>query len=157
MNFSSTCKTWDEVRKKLQLDALKSCSTHELYEPMFLYVHHFSILFHVSWALDLPRLMLVLFCWTTHSHPYIADIKTRSMQDGTQVEENLSGGMYGLHDVCAGKSFCCVNRQLRNRFCIGGKDDWLVTTDRVCDLKLEPHILWDHIAASFWDRQPCPC
>ena len=62
MNFSSTCKTWDEVRKKLQLDALKSCSTHELYEPMFLYVHHFSILFHVSWALDLPRLMLVLFC-----------------------------------------------------------------------------------------------
>ena len=48
----------------------------------------------------------------------------------------MSGGMYGLHDVCAGKSFCCVNRQLRNRFWIGAKDDWLVTTDRVCDLKL---------------------
>ncbi|KAG2558340.1 hypothetical protein PVAP13_8NG122300 [Panicum virgatum] len=44
--------------------------------------------------------------------------------------------MYGLHDVRAGKSFCCVSRQMRNRFWIGGKDDWLVTTDSVCDLKL---------------------
>ena len=135
MNFSTTCKTWDEVRKKLQLDALKSCSTHELYEPMFLYVHHFSILFHVSWALDLPRLMLVLFCWTTHSHPYIADIKTRSRW-------HTGWGKFVRRHVWATwcvrrKSFSCVNRQLKNRFWIGGKDDdWLVATDRVCDLKL---------------------
>ena len=78
-------------------------------------------------------------CWFHFAEQLIGTptlLTSRPDQDGTQVEENLSGGMYGLHDVCAGKSFCCVNRQLRNRFCIGGKDDWLVTTDRVCDLKL---------------------
>ena len=63
-------------------------------------------------------------------------LTSRPNQDGTKVEESLSGGMYGLHDVCAGKSFRCMNRQLRNRFWIGAKDDWLITTDRVCELKL---------------------
>jgi hypothetical protein len=48
MNFSSTCKTWEAARKKLELDALKSGSTYVLYEPMFLYVHHFSILSSTS-------------------------------------------------------------------------------------------------------------
>ena len=85
MNFSSTCKTWEMKCANLQLNSFMSGSTHELYEPMFLYVHHFTILCSQWWMLDLHHsifciscLTLVSFCWTTHRHLYIADIKTKS-------------------------------------------------------------------------------
>ena len=57
-------------------------------------------------------------------------------EDNIQIEEGLGAGKFGLHDVLAAKSFSCRNNSLRNRCWIGGKDDWLVITDKACDMKL---------------------
>ncbi|CAL4892769.1 unnamed protein product [Urochloa decumbens] len=52
------------------------------------------------------------------------------------VEEGLGEGSFGLHDVCQGKSYCIRKKFFENRFWIGGKDEWIVVTDKRCSMNL---------------------
>ncbi|CAO2036805.1 unnamed protein product [Urochloa humidicola] len=56
--------------------------------------------------------------------------------DGYDVEYDLEAGGFGLHDVATGKSFYGEAQRLKNRTWVGGKDDWLVTTDMKCGVEL---------------------
>ncbi|CAN6277173.1 unnamed protein product [Urochloa humidicola] len=56
--------------------------------------------------------------------------------DGYDVEYDLEAGAFGLHDVATGKSFYGDAPRLKNRTWVGGKDDWLVTTDMTCGVEL---------------------
>ena len=63
MNFSSACKTWDEARKNLRLDALKSGRTHD---PCF----HMCIIF-LSYVPN-DRCFIIHFNTQYLSHPKIS-------------------------------------------------------------------------------------
>ncbi|CAL4899383.1 unnamed protein product [Urochloa decumbens] len=51
-------------------------------------------------------------------------------------KETLVEGTFGLHDVTECTSFCVYNKSLKHRTWVGGKDDWLVTSDKRCSLQL---------------------
>ncbi|RCV18670.1 hypothetical protein SETIT_3G320900v2 [Setaria italica] len=57
-------------------------------------------------------------------------------QDGWGVEDDLKTGKFGLHDVSNTLSFCCVNEGLQRRIWLGGKGDWLVSTNPSLDVPL---------------------
>ncbi|RCV18049.1 hypothetical protein SETIT_3G269300v2 [Setaria italica] len=56
--------------------------------------------------------------------------------NGWGIEDDLKTGKFGLHDVSNALSFCCVNEVLQHRIWLGGKGDWLVTTNTSLDLEL---------------------
>ncbi|KAF8660253.1 hypothetical protein HU200_057819 [Digitaria exilis] len=56
--------------------------------------------------------------------------------EGYDIEYNVEEGTFGLHDVTTGKSFQGEAPGLKNRTWVGGKDDWLVTTDMRCGVEL---------------------
>ncbi|KAJ1273218.1 hypothetical protein BS78_06G262600 [Paspalum vaginatum] len=56
--------------------------------------------------------------------------------DGYGIEYSVEAGVFALHDVATGKSFPGEAEGLKNRTWIGGKDDWLVTTDERCSVEL---------------------
>ncbi|RCV23517.1 hypothetical protein SETIT_5G012400v2 [Setaria italica] len=56
--------------------------------------------------------------------------------DGWGVDDDLRIGKFGLHDVCNALSFCCVIEDLQRRICLGGKGDWLVTTNTGLDWEI---------------------
>jgi hypothetical protein len=45
-------------------------------------------------------------------------------------------GVFALHDVSTAKSFRAEAEGLKDRCWVGGKDDWLVTTDAACAVEL---------------------
>ncbi|PUZ49241.1 hypothetical protein GQ55_7G310700 [Panicum hallii var. hallii] len=65
--------------------------------------------------------------------------------DGYDVEYDVEAGTFGLHDVAGGKSFYGEAQWLKNRTWIGGKDDWLVTTDLRCSVELLNPITGDRV------------
>jgi hypothetical protein len=68
-------------------------------------------------------------------------ITSQPVQDGGLLDEDdLRSGKFGIHVVSKGLSFCCENKGLKSRCWIGGKDDWLVTTNTSVDVELlNPH------------------
>ncbi|KAJ1273217.1 hypothetical protein BS78_06G262500 [Paspalum vaginatum] len=56
----------------------------------------------------------------------------------TSIEHNVDAGAFALHDVCAGMSFLGDDEGLKGRTWIGGKDDWLATTDYGCNVDRAP-------------------
>ncbi|CAL4886810.1 unnamed protein product [Urochloa decumbens] len=56
--------------------------------------------------------------------------------DGTKVEESISEGYFGLHDISQGSSFCVHNESLKHGPWIGGKDDWIVITNNRCSMNI---------------------
>jgi hypothetical protein len=73
--------------------------------------------------------------------------------DGVETEHDVDAGAFGLHDVsaaaAAGRSFLGEAAGLKGRTWIGGKGDWLVTTDYGCNLELLNPVTGD--------RVPLPC
>ncbi|RLM75549.1 hypothetical protein C2845_PM15G23670 [Panicum miliaceum] len=65
--------------------------------------------------------------------------------DGDDIEYDVEAGSFGLHDVAGGKSFYGEAQRLKNRTWIGGKDDWLVTTDLRCSVELLNPITGDRV------------
>ncbi|CAL5014475.1 unnamed protein product [Urochloa decumbens] len=65
--------------------------------------------------------------------------------DGDDVEYDLEAGAFGLHDIATGKSFYGEAQRLKNRTWVGGKDDWLVTTDLNCGVELLNPITGDTV------------
>ncbi|KAG2575264.1 uncharacterized protein LOC120642008 [Panicum virgatum] len=65
--------------------------------------------------------------------------------DGDDIEYDVAAGTFGLHDVAGGKSFYGESQRLKNRTWIGGKDDWLVTTDFRCGVELLNPITGDRV------------
>ncbi|CAL4951604.1 unnamed protein product [Urochloa decumbens] len=59
-------------------------------------------------------------------------ITSKSSQDGCLTQDGLEDGIFGVHEVGVGKSFDCKHRLLKNKSWIGGKDDWLVSTNDWC-------------------------
>uniref|UniRef100_K4AJI1 KIB1-4 beta-propeller domain-containing protein n=1 Tax=Setaria italica TaxID=4555 RepID=K4AJI1_SETIT len=51
----------------------------------------------------------------------------KSLESG--VEDDLKICKFGLHDISNALSFCCLNEGLQRRIWLGGKGDWLVTTN----------------------------
>jgi hypothetical protein len=56
--------------------------------------------------------------------------------EGYDVEYDVEPGAFGLHDVATGKSYYGEAEGLKKRTWIGGKNDWLVTTDLRCSVEL---------------------
>ncbi|EES11560.1 hypothetical protein BDA96_06G267600 [Sorghum bicolor] len=56
--------------------------------------------------------------------------------EGYDIEYDVEPGTFGLHDVVTGKSYHGEAEGLKKRTWIGGKDDWLVTTDLRCNVEL---------------------
>ncbi|CAM0152103.1 unnamed protein product [Urochloa decumbens] len=50
-------------------------------------------------------------------------------QDGTRYKDDVRTGKFGIHDVSKKLSLSCERVGLQRRYWIGGKDDWLVTTN----------------------------
>lgn len=57
-------------------------------------------------------------------------------EDGWGTEDDLETGKFGLHDVSKYLSFCCVRKGLQCRIWLGGKGEWLVTTNTCKDIEL---------------------
>ena len=53
-----------------------------------------------------------------------------------RVDNEDEPGGFGLHDIGIDKSYYGVCDGLKNRAWVGGKDDWLVTTDLRCSLEV---------------------
>ncbi|CAL4899385.1 unnamed protein product [Urochloa decumbens] len=70
-------------------------------------------------------------------------ITSRSVHDTSLHEDGLEDGAFGIHVVDAAKSFDCKHKFLMKKSWIGGKDDWLVTTDGSCDMQLVNPITGD--------------
>ncbi|CAL4932265.1 unnamed protein product [Urochloa decumbens] len=70
-------------------------------------------------------------------------ITSKSSQDGCLTQDGLEDGIFGVHEVGVGKSFDCKHRLLRNKSWIGGKDDWLVSTNDCIDLQITNPITAD--------------
>ncbi|PUZ49240.1 hypothetical protein GQ55_7G310600 [Panicum hallii var. hallii] len=66
--------------------------------------------------------------------------------EGIEVEHDVDAGAFGLHDVSAGgRSFLGEAAGLKGRTWIGGKDDWLVTTDYACSIELLNLVTGDRV------------
>ncbi|KAK8456551.1 hypothetical protein SEVIR_3G036300v4 [Setaria viridis] len=70
---------------------------------------------------------------------------------GDDFEYDVEAGTFGLHDVATGKSFYGEAQRLRNRTWIGGKDDWLVTTDVRCGVELLNPITGERVPLPSFD------
>ncbi|CAL4962206.1 unnamed protein product [Urochloa decumbens] len=57
-------------------------------------------------------------------------------QDGNRFEDDVKTGKFGIHDVSSKLSFICMRIGMQRRCWIGGKDDWLVTTNRNFEVEL---------------------
>jgi hypothetical protein len=66
-------------------------------------------------------------------------------------DDDVEPGTFGLHDVATGKSFYGEAQRLQNRTRIGGKDDWLVTTDKRCGVELLNPITGDSVPLPSFD------
>ena len=66
--------------------------------------------------------------------------------EGVAVEHDVDAGAFGLHDVSAsGRSFLGEAAGLKGRTWIGGKDDWLATTDYACSVELLNLVTGDRV------------
>ncbi|KAK8456552.1 hypothetical protein SEVIR_3G036400v4 [Setaria viridis] len=68
--------------------------------------------------------------------------------EGVETEHDVDAGAFGLHDVSAaggGRSFLAEAAGLKGRTWIGGKGDWLVTTDYGCNVELFNPITGDRV------------
>ncbi|CAL4962204.1 unnamed protein product [Urochloa decumbens] len=63
-------------------------------------------------------------------------LTSRLDHDGGRTKDTLVEGTFALHDVSEGTSFCVCNRSLVHRVWVGGKNDWLVISDKRCSLQL---------------------
>ncbi|CAL4962202.1 unnamed protein product [Urochloa decumbens] len=77
-----------------------------------------------------------IFCFTSTNAGTLMMITSRAAQDGSRVEQGLDDGAFGMHTIAEGRSFDCNHKLLVKRSWIGGKDDWLVTTDGSYDMQL---------------------
>jgi hypothetical protein len=53
-------------------------------------------------------------------------LTSRPDNDGTNVEESLAEGTFGIHPFDDLTAFCIRKESLKNRVWVGSKDDWLV-------------------------------
>lgn len=56
--------------------------------------------------------------------------------DGSGEEINLAAGMFRLHEITSLISYSMKKNSLEHMVWVGGKDDWLVLSDTVCQIKL---------------------
>ncbi|KAJ1272772.1 hypothetical protein BS78_06G227700 [Paspalum vaginatum] len=62
-------------------------------------------------------------------------LTSRDDPQGDYTEPDVDAGAFALHDVCADESSVGDAEGLKGRTWIGGKDDWLVTTDYRCNVE----------------------
>jgi hypothetical protein len=65
--------------------------------------------------------------------------------NGTNVEESLAVGTFGIHPFDDLSAFCIEKESLKHKMWVGGKDDWLIISDNRCSLTLNNIITRDKV------------